>query len=536
MPRSILTVSNIFSPQAFGGAELVARRQALALRERGFDVSVLAGWLDPDAGPLGRTYVENRDGLRVFRFVFRPTGPGESFVSSDANRQFREVLRAVRPEVVHFHNLPWLSTGLIPVARSNGARACVTLHDTWGFCLRQTRLRDGLELCQDFTECDVCLASVNGRWGERIPVRLRRDYVRWCLEHAESLIFPSRSLRASYARAGLPAERFVHVSNGIDLAAFPARPRDPRGKVRFLCASSLEEHKGVRVLWDALRLLLEDASLAGRWAMILAGDGSHAPELRARFEAGALRPPVSWIGGVERQRMPTLHAHADVCVLASICPENQPVFLMEALASGAAQIGTRIGGIPELIEEGRTGWLVRPGDAAALAEAMRRLILDPELVRAFSARNVARRTEFDQERSIDSLAGLFDRPSPELLALDRKFVLCAGGVEDAVAGSSTSRRLRGLDERVRLLWHDWVDSAVHDRADVLCLFGDELPFGTLGRAVRSRIPVVAPRAASLGRVSGLRGLVHEYGRVEEALDLVEHLTYGGGARPSAMAG
>lgn len=526
MPQSILVVSNVFPPQVLGGAEVVAQRQAAALSRRGFEVSVLAGRLDGTAGSPGWTSLANEGGLRVFRFGLQPSGPETNFVSSDANEHFRQVLHAVRPDIVHFHNLPWLGAGLLSIARSTGARSLVTLHDTWGFCLRQTRLRDGLEVCENFAECDVCLASVSGSYGERVPIRLRRDFVRWCLEHAEGLLFPSRSLRDSYARAGLPTQLFTHVSNGVDLAAFPSQRREPHNEVRFLCASSLEEHKGVRVLWDALHLLLQDRRLAGRWSMVLAGDGSLAPELRARFEAGTLRAPVVGVGNVSRQEMATLYARADVVVLASICPENEPVSLMEAIASGAAQIGTRIGGIPELIEEGRTGALVPPGDPAALAQAMRRLILDPALVQAYSAGNIARRADFDENRSIDKLVSLFTRPARPPDGLDRKVVLCTGSVTDADAGSATSVRLRSLDDRLRLLWHDWVGSSVWDQADLLCLFSEQLPFGALGRAIRSRIPIVAPRTASLGDVPGLQGLVHEYGSMAEALDLVENLTYG----------
>lgn len=519
--RSVLIISNVFPPQVIGGAEIVAQRQAKALARQGFEVSVLAGLEDETARPESRLIVEMHDGLRVFRLAAPPVGPERSHRRPELEEYARAVLRVVRPDFVHLHHLSGLGTGLIPLAKATGAHVVVTLHDSWGFCLRQTQLRDGPQLCEDSTECDLCLASVPGELGERLPVRMRRDYVRWCLERADRLLFPSRSLQDSYARASLPTSRFVHLSNGIDLEAFPARQRDPNDQVAFLCLSTLGEHKGVRVLWDSLELLLQDHELAGRWRMMLGGKGPLEPELRARFDRGTLRAPVSWAGFIPRRSIPAVYDRADVLVLASICPENQPVALLEAAASGAAQLGTRIGGIPELIEDGRSGLLVEAGDAVALAAAMRQLILNPSLVRAFSARNLARRHKFDEAASIAQLTQLFSDPAPAPSVSKRPIVLCSGEMANVAAGSSASRHLRRLDDRLRLLWHGWIDPGVQIGADVLCIFGEQCPVGAIGRAVVARTPIVVPRHMSLDLVLGCKSLVHSYDTEAEALDLAE---------------
>jgi glycosyltransferase involved in cell wall biosynthesis len=525
--RSILVVSNVFPPQLVGGAEIVAQRQAKALADQGFDVSVLAGAVDESATPVGRLFMEVVDGLRVFRFAAPPVGHERSHRRPELEEYARAVLRLVRPDVVHLHNVAGLGAGLIPLAKAAGAHVTVTMHDTWGFCLRQTRLRDGPKLCESFTECDMCLASVPGELGERLPVRLRRDYVRWCLERADYLLFPSRSLEASYATAGLPVSRFVQLSNGVDLDVFRGRQRDPKDQVAFLCVSALAEHKGVRVLWDALELLLQDQALSGRWRMMLGGEGPLAPELRARFTQGALRAPVYWAGFIARKAIPRAIDRADIVVLASICPENQPVSLLEAVASGAALLGSRIGGIPELIEEGKSGLLVEPNNVAALAAAMRRMILNPSLVHAFSARNLTCRSNFDETKSIAQLTRLFSNAAAPESVLERPIVICWGEMADIDADSFTSRHLRQLDDRLRLLWHGWVDSSVQMGADVLCIFGDQCPAGAVGRAILSDKPIVVPRHMSLDLVPGCKNLVHPYDTEAEALDMAESLALAG---------
>jgi glycosyltransferase involved in cell wall biosynthesis len=409
--RSLLVVSNVFPPQIIGGAEIVAHRQALAFKDLGFDVAVVTLLNTWDAGDRPGLTIDEVNGLRVFRILAKPLGLDRNYCRPEIEPYFHSVLRLVRPDIVHFHNLPGLGAGLIPVARASGARVIVTLHDTWGFCLRQTLMRDGLKMCANFTECDVCMPSVPGLVGERVPVRLRRDYVRWCLEHAHRLVSPSAAMRHYYEAAGFPAALFELVSNGSDLAAFVPRQRKPGRQVSFLFAGTLAEHKGVRSLFEALEILLSDEALAGRWEFVLGGEGPLASDLRSRLEQGKLRPPVQSAGFIKREAIAAAYDHADVVVIPSIVPENEPVTLLEAIASGAAQIGARIGGIPELIDEERSGFLVPPGDAAALAAAMRRMIIEPRLVEAFSAYNLQRREAFDERKSIMRLARIFTSPA-----------------------------------------------------------------------------------------------------------------------------
>ncbi len=514
----VLIVSNYFPPEVLGGAEIVAHRQALGLTRDGFDVSVIAG----SAGQSGLS-VELADGIRIFRLVAPPAGFDHIHRRPELEEHFRSLLRVIRPTIVHLHNLPGLGAGLIVLAKAAGAKVFVTLHDTWGFCLHQTLLREGAQLCGNFTECDLCVPSITSDFSEQLPIRMRRDYIRWCLGHADTLLFPSQSLRDSYERAGLATTRFVSLSNGIDLSSFPARQRDPRDKVTLMCASTLAVHKGVRVLWDALEILLRDNTLTGRWSMVLAGDGPLAPELRARFESGALRSPVSWTGYIPHDAMPAAYDRADVAVLASTCPENQPVTLLEAIASGAALLGTSIGGIPELIDHEQNGFLVPPGDVTALAARMRQLILCPSRVHAFSARNLARRGLFDETATIKRLVELFLRPASALPVPDDFVALCWGEMGGITADSPMSRRLRSLNNRIRLLWHEWVPRDVQIQPSVLVTFGDHFSSGAVGRAIAGRIPIIAPRSISLDTIPGCQGLVHAYDTEAEALDLLETL-------------
>jgi hypothetical protein len=166
---------------------------------------------------------------------------------------------------------------------------------------------------------------------------------------------------------------------------------------------------------------------------------------------------------------------------------------------------------------------VEANDARALAMAMRRLILNPSLVHAFSARNVARRSNFGETESIAQLTRLFSDPRPPLCFAERPIVICWGEMTGVDAGSATSRLLRRLDNRLRLLWHGWVDSSVQLGAAVLCIFGNQCPAGAVARAILSGIPIVVPRHMSLDLIPGCKNLVHSYDTEVEALDTAESL-------------
>jgi glycosyltransferase involved in cell wall biosynthesis len=521
--KRLLIVTNVFPPQIIGGAEIVAQRQAVAMANLGFSVYVLAGEITSDSVNPPHIYAEIVNDVQVFRIASAPVRFEESHRRIDLADFIKLVFTLTNPDIVHLHNLPGLGAGIAAFAKQTGAMVLMTMHDAWGFCLRQTALRPEAIVCPDTTECDLCHAVTVSDLGERLPIRMRRDYVRWCLEQADLMLFPSNALRDAYVRSGFEATRCRILSNGINLDGFPPRQRTPVQHVSFLCASTLGEHKGVRALWDALETLLLDHDLENRWSITLAGDGPLAAELQARFRRGSLHEPVTWSGFIPRASMATAVDRADVVILGSIWPENEPVTLLEAIASGAAQLGTDIGGIPELIEHERSGLLIHPGDATVLANAMRRLILAPEEVVRFSARNLERRGDFDENRTVDTLADYMVSPINPSSPPRRLTVLCWGEMSDISADAAVSRRLRKLNAQIRLVWHEWVDTESMIDPDVICVFGQILPYGAVGRAILSHKPILIPYDIPIEDNLIDRELTVYYQNEIEALDILDRI-------------
>ena len=215
--------------------------------------------------------------------------------------------------------------------------------------------------------------------------------------------------RRYLSRYGDPA-RIEVVHAGIDVAAYTFRPRSmPReGPVRALCVASLQEYKGHAVLLEALA----GAPALERVELELVGSGPLRAELEKQVRRLGLSERVRFAGSVPEDVVRSLLDRADLLVLPSIVArdgqmEGLPVVLMEALASGVPVVATRLSGVPELVEDERTGLLAAPGDAADLREALERVVngrFEPDLAegRALVARS------FDVAGSVARLGHLFE--------------------------------------------------------------------------------------------------------------------------------
>ena len=179
--------------------------------------------------------------------------------------------------------------------------------------------------------------------------------------------------------------------------------RLPAGAPVLAIIGRLTRQKGHIYLFEAIA---RTAALAPAH-LIVAGDGDLGLALRDRAAALGLTARVHFLG-VRRDVGNLLNA-ADVFVLPSLW-EGLPLALVLAMGAGVAVISTTVGGIPELIEDGRTGLLVRPADSIELGRALSRLIAEPDLRRRLAgAACAALRPRFGVDACITSVTALYDR-------------------------------------------------------------------------------------------------------------------------------
>ncbi len=211
-----------------------------------------------------------------------------------------------------------------------------------------------------------------------------------------------------------PTSRVHLVYHGLDLRHLPSPPArrfcdgsDPADPLRLLTVARAVPKKGLDVLLEALARLPADL----HWRFEHIGGGEVKP-LRAKAEALGIAGRIVWRGGQPAPAVLEAYRQADLTLLASRIAadgdrDGLPNVLMEAASQGLVTVATRVSAIPELIEHGRDGWLVPPGDTAALADAILHLARDPKqraALGAAAARKV--RERFGMDAGIDRLEEL----------------------------------------------------------------------------------------------------------------------------------
>jgi len=215
----------------------------------------------------------------------------------------------------------------------------------------------------------------------------------------------------------VPGENFgakIHVVHcGLEPDDFsPSDPKPANDVPILLFVAQLAERKGAPVLVEACKIL------AGRgmsFRCVIVGDGPQRALVGQLVDQYALREVVELTGVVFQENLKDYLNGADVFVLPCITARNGdmdgiPVSLMEAMAMEIATVSTYVSGIPELIEDGHSGLLVKERDAEALADALQRLLEDDEL-RTRLGKNGRQKVieEFDIDKSAAQLATLFER-------------------------------------------------------------------------------------------------------------------------------
>ena len=214
---------------------------------------------------------------------------------------------------------------------------------------------------------------VNYRGGEAAPFLERSVWaVRPIVRRAAALVVPSGFLQQVFDRFGMSA---TIVPNIIDLGRFRPTPARAAPGVHLVVARNLEPIYDNATAIRALALIRQEVPEA---RLTIAGEGPLLASLQ-RLAAGlGLAEAVRFCGRVANAEMPRLYASADVCLNPSLA-DNMPISLLESLASGVPVVSTNVGGVPYLVEHERTALLVEPGDPAAMAQAVLRLLRDAAL-------------------------------------------------------------------------------------------------------------------------------------------------------------
>jgi glycosyltransferase involved in cell wall biosynthesis len=409
----ILQAVGWYFPDSWGGTEIYVAALAARLRAAGHEVAIAA----PDASHNAERRYEH-DGVPVYRYPIPPDptraeAQGSTIVRGAAS--FHAWIEAFRPDVAHFHTfVTGLGLAEVEVARRAGARVIVTTHSAaLGFiCARGTMLRMGSDPCDGLAEerkCAACLLQHRGvpRAAAEILGRTPRPIADLIgrLPGRPGALFSCRSFirdqQARQVRLLDAVDRFVLLTewagrtvlanhapagkvtvNRLGIATRPPRPKPgpdaapTRRPVRIAYLGRFEAIKGVHDFVRALISLPGDLDFRAEviGPVFTAAEQRVVDEMKALASADAR---IAFRPAVPHAAVAAALAGIDVLCCPSLVAEGGPTVALEAHAVGTPVIGTRIGGLAEVVVDRINGALVTPGDWRALAAVLQTIVVDP---------------------------------------------------------------------------------------------------------------------------------------------------------------
>lgn len=345
--------------------------------------------------------------------------------SPEAKRNFQALCEEFRPDVVHLNNVHRQITLSIldaPYLKEHHVPVFYTAHDYVTVCPGYLML-DG-----EGRVCDACLEDgkyrhcienrcVKGSRAKSALAALEASFnnSHHSNERIDRVIAPSRFMRSKLIEGGWPEGKVEALQNFADDAILArasgvADDVTDRESPYFLFFGRLSAEKGVDVLLRAFDAAAP--SLPRDMRLIVVGDGPDAAEFRDLAVSLDSAPRIEFAGYQTGDALQTYVERASLAIASSRCRENMPYSIVEAFAAGTPVVGTRIGGIPELVTDGVTGFACEPGDVATMADAMVRgaeAFLDaPVYVRMQESCRAYVRENCSRDKFMDQLVKLYE--------------------------------------------------------------------------------------------------------------------------------
>lgn len=380
-----------------GGSDQVYFKTSDLLRSRGNTVANFAARDDKDdPHPDARFYPAAQVGDRRLRDL-----PNYIY-SSVAKTKVQEFLtHHGRFDVAHLHiYYGRLTTSILNPLRENCGAVVQTLHEYKLACPIYTMERDG-------KPCEVCVTdgpfnAVRYKCKNGSRAASAAMYAEFRISRAlgdvskiDKMICVSDFQRSVLERAGIPEAKLVTLHNFVDTADIrTAKPAEK--KSYFLYFGRIEKLKGIKTLVAAAKSCGAE--------VVIAGDGQWVGDLTAQIDGTNIR----YVGFQQGEALATLVREARAVVVPSEWYENCPMSVLEAKAAGTPVIGARIGGIPELIQDGIDGMLFPAGDVSALAQAMEK-VANSDIIDWGQAARRDVETRFSADQHYDRLLGIYDQ-------------------------------------------------------------------------------------------------------------------------------
>ena len=289
--------------------------------------------------------------------------------SLEAIREIKELINLDRPDVVHVHNLyPFISPSILIACKHARIPVVMTCHNFRLYCPTGMLFNEGkiCQLCTNGHEYWCFIKNCRKSRIESFGYALRNFVAmrfRIFLDNVTIFTAPSMFAKLNLIKGGIPSDRIVVVPNMIRL---PSTMADRINGKYVGYVGRISPEKGIKTL---LRSISKT-----KFPLHLAGDHSLMPEILKNPP-----PNVRFLGNLKALQLKEFYQNARFLIVPSECYETFGLIAAEAMSYGLPVIASRIGSLPEIVEDCKTGLLFKPGDSIELTEKINLLWKDSKL-------------------------------------------------------------------------------------------------------------------------------------------------------------
>lgn len=363
----ICLISNLYPPNVLGGAEVSVKKVSEELVKKGHEVIVITNpFSENGVGTVNGVTIYQIKPLNIYHIynhphksmLLKPLWHIIDLWNPYDERIIKKILKTEEPDIVHIHNFKGLSLSSFAPAKSLGIPLVFTAHDYSLICMRANLLNSSGEICQN--PSSLC----------KIYNQVQRHLAK---NKVDLLISPSQFVINKLKSNGLFKDvKSKKIPLGIEPDIKEKFEKD-YSTTNILYVGNLGEHKGVHILFKAFRKIEN-----GNIRLDIVGKGLCSEKLKLMSKNDNRIKFHDFLEGKELIKM---YEQANLTVVPSIWYDNSPMVIYESFNSGTPVIGSKIGGIPELVEDGFNGYLFEAGNVNELQQLLENLIDSPETLK-----------------------------------------------------------------------------------------------------------------------------------------------------------
>jgi len=297
---------------------------------------------------------------------------------------FKKILKNEKPDIVHFHNFQFLTFSLIYEAYKKNIPTCISIYDYWLFCPKAQLLKPDNTFCHEAhgLHCIYCLPD-QFSFIQKILLLFRKKIFDQTMSLIDRFVVLSEHSAGVLKGYGIPKKKIsiVPLTLPIEYQDAVKFKHLQLAEKNILFVGWLNDRKGVHIAIEAIPWILQrepDVKL-----YIIGGRAKFANDYEKKFEdfihKNALQDNIIFLGHQPPETVRQYLQNTDVLILPEQYENMSPLIMIEAMMLGKPVVASNLGGIPEYIDNGKTGFLVDPYSPKAFAEKILLLLLNKQL-------------------------------------------------------------------------------------------------------------------------------------------------------------